>query len=241
MNSTGPSNCTLRNASLELSSLKYIKPDVIIAGKTTVAVNLDLDSQASSLVDEMLDEDSVDDDTKHRMRFEDLLRRAQEEDLTSIEDTNCIYRAGYDKQGRSVIVFIGKWFRHSQINLEKALLYLVRTVDPIVDQDYVVVYFHTRTSRDNIPSYWWIKHVYNTVTYNYKKNLKAFYVVHPTLWTKMTCWWFSTFMAPAIKNKIHNLNALTDLSSIVNEQDLGIPMFITEQDMVLNGLRYYQP
>lgn len=206
-----------------------------------MAVNLDLDSQASSLVDDMLDEDSVDDDTKHRMRFDDLLRRAQEEDLTSVEDTNCIYRAGYDKQGRSVIVFIGKWFRHSQINLEKALLYLVRTVDPVVDQDYVVVYFHTRTSRDNIPSYWWIKHVYNTVTYNYKKNLKAFYVVHPTLWTKMTCWWFSTFMAPAIKNKIHNLNALTDLSAIVNEQDLGIPMFITEQDMVLNGLRYYQP
>ena len=50
-----------------------------------------------------------------------------------------------------MIVFIGKWFSHSNMNLEKALLFLVKTLDPIVDQEYVVVYFHTRTSRDNIP------------------------------------------------------------------------------------------
>ena len=202
---------------------------------------MDLDSHASSL--ETLEDagNQPDEDAGHRLRFAELLRRAQAEDLTSIEDTHCIYRAGYDKQGRSVIVFIGKWFRHSQINLEKALLYLLKTLDPVVERDYVVVYFHTRTSRDNIPSYWWIKHVYNTVTHKYKKNLKAFYVVHPTLWTKMTCWWFSTFMTPAIKNKIHNLHALEELSAVVNQQDLGIPMFITEQDMVFNGLRYYQP
>ena len=29
---------------------------------------------------------------RHRMRFEEMLRRSQEEDLQSIEDTNCIYR-----------------------------------------------------------------------------------------------------------------------------------------------------
>ena len=46
------------------------------------------------------------------------MRRSREEDLTSIEETACIYRAaGYDKQGRAVIVFIGKWFRQSQVNL----------------------------------------------------------------------------------------------------------------------------
>ena len=48
-------------------------------------------------------------------------------------------------------------------------------------------------------------------------------------------------MAPAIKNKIYNMSALQDLSNVVNEKDLDIPMFITEQDMVFNGLRYYQP
>jgi hypothetical protein len=61
------------------------------------------------------------------------------------------------------------------------------------------------------------------------------------MWTKMTCWWFSTFMAPAIKNKIHNLQSLQDLSVVVDHKDLEMPMFITEQDMVFNGIRPYQP
>lgn len=178
---------------------------------------------------------------KHRIHYEDMLRRSQEEDLSSIEETSCIYRAGYDKQGRAVIVFIGKWFKHSQINLEKALLYLIRTVEPVADKDYVVVYFHTRTSKDNTPQYSWIKDVYRTLTYKYKKNLKAFYVVHPTLWAKITCWWFSTFMAPAIKNKIFYVKALEELNASMDVNGLSIPMFITEQDMTLNGIRYYQP
>ncbi|QQP35350.1 Uncharacterized protein FKW44_023546 [Caligus rogercresseyi] len=99
----------------------------------------------------------------------------------------------------------------------------------------------SKTSRDNIPSYGWIKDVYNTLSYRYKKNLKAFYIVHPTLWTKLTCWWFSTFMAPAIKNKILNIHALSELSEQVNTKELDLPMFITEHDMSLNGLRFYEP
>jgi hypothetical protein len=185
---------------------------------------------SSGFVSGSMDDDDADDEpsdqltpeaAKFRRRYRELLRRSREEDLTSVEETNCIYQAGYDKQGRAVIVFIGKWFKHSQIDLEKAFLYLLRVVEPIADHDYVVIYFHTRTSRDNIPSYWFIKEVcntkniknltqvkslfffspkvYNTLPYKFKKNLRRFFVVHPTVWTKVTCWWFSTFMAPAIK------------------------------------------
>ena len=76
---------------------------------------------------------------------------------------------------------IGKWFRYSDLDLDKSMLYLIRTLRPVVESgDYTVVYFHTRTCRDNIPHYWWIKHVYATLGYEYKKRLKAFYVVHPT-------------------------------------------------------------
>jgi hypothetical protein len=92
-----------------------------------------------------------------------------------VEDSNCLFRAaGYDKQGRAVIVFIGKWFRQSQMDLDKALLYLLKVVEPVADGgDYVVVYFHTKTSRENIPSYWWIKQIYNMLPYKFKKNLKV--------------------------------------------------------------------
>lgn len=66
-------------------------------------------------------------------------------------------------------------------------------------------------------------------------------MVHPTLWTKMTCWWFATFMAPAIKNKIFNMGGLEQLNAVVEQNELKLPMFIAEQDMVFNGIRYYQP
>ena len=32
-----------------------------------------------------------------------------------------------------------------------------------------------------------------------------FYTVHPSMWTRLTSWWFTTFMAPAIKQKLHNV------------------------------------
>ena len=61
----------------------------------------------------------------------------------------------------------------NQVDLDKALLYLLRVVEPVAGGEYVVVYFHTKTQRDNIPSYWWIKQIYNTLPYKYKKNLKV--------------------------------------------------------------------
>lgn len=181
---------------------------------------------------------------EERLRFEDLLAQSEEADLSSVEATNCVYVAGNDKQGRPVVVVIGKWFRYSDLDLDKVVLYLIRTLRPVVEAgDYVVVYFHTRTCRDNVPHYWWIKHVYNTLGYEYKKRLKAFYVVHPTLWTKMTCWWFTTFMAPAIKHKMHNVNALRHLwsSLAADTENLELPVFIEEHDMSVNGVRSYKP
>jgi hypothetical protein len=178
-----------------------------------------------------------------RMRFEELQAQAEDADLSEVEATNCIYVAGLDQHSRPVVVVIGKWFRYADLDLDKAILYLVRTLKPIVEAgDYTVVYFHTKTSRDTIPHYWWIKQVYNTLSYEYKKRLKAFYVVHPTLWTKMTCWWFTTFMAPAIKRKMHNVDALSYLFSTlsVDQDTLELPVFIEEYDMSVNGTRYYK-
>lgn len=176
-----------------------------------------------------------------RIRYEKLLEEAQTADLDEIAELGCIYQAGVDKLGRPVIVFIGKWFRYNDIDLDKAVLYLIKVLEPISARDYVVVYCHSRTSRDNIPSYYWIKEVYAMLPYRYKKNMKAFYIVHPTLWTKVTCWWFTTFMAPAIKHKIHNAHAIQDLSPTIESRNFEIPMFVTEHDMSINGLRFYQP
>jgi hypothetical protein len=173
--------------------------------------------------------------------FAELVRRSKEEDLTEVEKSGCLYQAGVDKQGRPVIVFIGKWFKPDSVSLEQALLYLIRTIDPVVERDYSVVYFCAKTSSENLISYWWLKEIYSQLPYHYRKNLKAFYTVHPSLWTRVTTWWFSTFLAPAIKHKIHNIHEVKELDSVINSTEFDIPMFIQEYDMSINGLRYYKP
>lgn len=52
-------------------------------------------------------------------RYERLLRRAKTEDLTEVSGIGCLYQSGVDRLGRPVVVFVGKWFPFSKINLDK--------------------------------------------------------------------------------------------------------------------------
>ncbi|XP_038220127.1 protein GDAP2 homolog [Zerene cesonia] len=173
--------------------------------------------------------------------YERLLRRARSEDLSEVSGIGCLYQSGVDRLGRPVVVFIGKWFPIADIDLDKALLYLIKLLDPIVRGDYVIAYFHTLASSANHPPFSWLKEVYTVLPYKYKKNLKAFYIVHPTFWTKMMTWWFTTFMAPAIKAKVHTLPGVEFLYSVMQPHQLDVPAFVTEYDMTINGIHYFQP
>ncbi|XP_012534676.1 protein GDAP2 homolog [Monomorium pharaonis] len=172
-------------------------------------------------------------------RYERLLRRAKMENLGEISGIGCLYQSGVDRQGRPVIVFLGKWFPASKINLEKAKMYLISILDPIVRGDYVIAYFHTLTNSNNHPTFQMLYDVYSVLPYKYKKNLKHFYIVHPTFWTKMMTWWFTTFMAPAIKRKVQNIQGLAHLYELMSPDQLEIPAYITEYDMKVNGLQYF--
>lgn len=174
-------------------------------------------------------------------RYERLLRRARTEDLSEVSQIGCLYQSGVDKLGRPVIVLVGKWFKFNEINLEKALLYLIYILYTVAKQDYVIIYFNTLTNGDNRPSMSWIREVYSVLEYKYRKNLKAFYIVHPTFWTKLMTWGFTTFMAPSIKDKVHGLGGLEYLYAVMDMDQLQIPTFIREYDMTVNGIQYYEP
>lgn len=54
-----------------------------------------------------------------RYRYERLLRRARTEDLSEVSGIGCLYQSGFDRLGRPVVVFCGKWFPVQDIDLEK--------------------------------------------------------------------------------------------------------------------------
>uniref|UniRef100_A0A1B0DR22 CRAL-TRIO domain-containing protein n=1 Tax=Phlebotomus papatasi TaxID=29031 RepID=A0A1B0DR22_PHLPP len=47
----------------------------------------------------------------------------------------------------------------------------------------------------------------------------------------MMTWWFTTFMAPAIKAKVHSLPGVEHLYAAITKDQLEIPAYITEYDM----------
>lgn len=61
----------------------------------------------------------VADDSFLFFRYERLLRRARTEDLSEVSGIGCLYQSGYDRLGRPVIVFCGKWFPAHEIDQEK--------------------------------------------------------------------------------------------------------------------------
>ncbi|KAL1122313.1 hypothetical protein AAG570_003718 [Ranatra chinensis] len=58
----------------------------------------------------------------NKERYDRLLRRAKTEDLSEISGIGCLYQTGVDRFGRPVIVFVGKWFRFKDINLDKVIM-----------------------------------------------------------------------------------------------------------------------
>ncbi|XP_005090009.1 protein GDAP2 homolog isoform X2 [Aplysia californica] len=176
-----------------------------------------------------------------RRRYDRLLQRAKSEDLTDVAAYHCLYRTGVDHFGRPIVVFVGKNYPAQTADPEKVLLYLIRVMDPVVETDFVLVYFHTLTSGANQPPMNYLKMVYSFLDHRYKKNLKQFYIVHPTWWSKLATWFFTTFTASDIKPKVHSLKGVQFLYSKMSPDQIDIPQFVHEHDIQVNGARYEVP
>lgn len=211
---------------------------VIVGHSAFAKMHGDLDKRRGSQHRRSLTVDSLTTEVQRKNKYERLLRKARLEDLRSIANLRCLYQSGEDKFGRPVIVFIGQRFKAFQLDLEKAVLYLIHTLDSIVQKDYVVVYFHTLTGGDHHPSLAFIREVYRCLDYKYKKNLRAFYIVHPTFWSRLLTWWFTTFTASSIKNKVQSLGGIEYLYYLISPEQLDIPQFIMDYDYKINGAHY---
>ena len=119
-----------------------------------------------------------------KMLYNSLLRQSRTTDHSHIQKLRWLYVNGVDRLGRSVIVIIGRHFQ-SNLNLERALLYFINTLDRIKDREYTLVYFHSEVNENHYIPVNFLRYVYDTVDPVYIRNLNAIYVVHPTIWFKL--------------------------------------------------------
>ncbi|XP_034061298.1 rho GTPase-activating protein 1 [Gymnodraco acuticeps] len=128
--------------------------------------------------------------------------------------------AGDDNFGRKVIVFNAcRMPPHHQLDHHKLLMYLKGTLDQYVESDYTLIYFHHGLTSENKPSLSWLRDAYREFDRKYKKNIKALYIVHPTMFIKTLLILFKPFISLKFGRKINLRESAESFLPPVKEYD----------------------
>ncbi|XP_044127084.1 rho GTPase-activating protein 1 isoform X2 [Bufo gargarizans] len=139
--------------------------------------------------------------------------------------------AGDDKFGRKIVVFNAcRMPPCHELNHFKLLQYLKLTLDQFVESDYTLVYLHHGLTSENKPSLGWLRDAYREFDRKYKKNIKALYIVHPTMFIKTLLILFKPIISFKFGRKIFYANYLSELEEIVKLDQLGIPEAVLKYD-----------
>ncbi|XP_076264003.1 rho GTPase-activating protein 1-like isoform X1 [Rhynchophorus ferrugineus] len=158
------------------------------------------------------------------------------EQFADIERYSIVDVKGDDIVGRKVIVvYAYRLPPVSEIDHGLLLNYLKYTLESYVKQDYSLIYFHYGLTSKNKPSFTWLVQAYKAFDRNYKKNLKALYLVHPTGFLKLVSQVLRPFISAKFGKKLNYIHNLKDLNNIVQISKLDIPIEVIEHDKKLNG------
>lgn len=175
------------------------------------------------------DNDDDDDDEDNELQYQELLNAAKKEDFRDLREADCLYRSGYDSEGRSIVVLIGSNLPGKTVCLDHLLLYMIYTLDSIVENDYVVAYFAAGQSSENRPPFKWIHKVYKIFDRKYKKNLKHLFIVQPTTWLKMSLRFLSALVSKKVWQKVQYLQSFQDIYSYMSPSMLRLPTNFVEK------------
>jgi len=172
-------------------------------------------------------------------KYQRWLQKARQSDLSKVTACNILRTDGVDSMGRRILSFVGRNYTNS-IDADMALCYFISTMDPVVNKDYVIVYYHTLVTSENQPSMSLMKQLYQITDQRYKENLKAIYVIHPTVWSKMFSWLYTTFNLGDVSKKIQNISMLRDLftRNLFDADQLSVPDFVVDHDKRIHKSTY---
>ncbi|KAI3359021.1 hypothetical protein L3Q82_015405, partial [Scortum barcoo] len=111
-------------------------------------------------------------------------------------------------------------YQHVMDNLFR---YVVGTLDLMVAENYVIVYLCAGGQKDKLPGISWLRECYTTIDRRLRKNLKGFYVVHPTWYIKALITIIKPFISSKFSRKLQFVNSLQDLSHFVPTEHVQIP------------------
>ena len=171
---------------------------------------------------------------ENKKRYLIYLRNAKTECLSSIAQHDPIFKMGFSGR-RMVLGYASRCIPGSKLEMSKAKLYFVKYMDSLVNQSYVLVYFHTLSEESNYFSQEFFESLYTLCEEKYKQNLHALYIIHPYFWFKVQAYKFLYFTANEIKERVWMVNSLKELCQHLGTTQLEIPQFILDYDLSKNG------
>ncbi|XP_078576393.1 uncharacterized protein LOC144862024 isoform X3 [Branchiostoma floridae x Branchiostoma japonicum] len=147
-----------------------------------------------------------------------------------------ISHGGYYGEGlNAIIVFAACYMPDSsrpdyKYVMDNLFLYIISTLELLVAEDYMIVYLHGGTPRQNVPSIGWLKKCYQMIDRRLRKNLKQLLIVHPSFWLKTIIRFTRPFISSKFYRKVVFVYSLSDLASKIPMEYIYIPEHIREYD-----------
>eukprot|EP00817_Percolomonadidae_sp_ATCC50343_P000358 CAMPEP_0117423582 /NCGR_PEP_ID=MMETSP0758-20121206/4161_1 /TAXON_ID=63605 /ORGANISM="Percolomonas cosmopolitus, Strain AE-1 (ATCC 50343)" /LENGTH=910 /DNA_ID=CAMNT_0005206825 /DNA_START=207 /DNA_END=2939 /DNA_ORIENTATION=- len=170
--------------------------------------------RASSVqTDVVIDESKAKKIQDQQEKYEALLKRAKNEDLSEIEKLNPLTFGGEDAAGRPIVILTTVPMT-SDLS-EKMVFYIIRSLDKVVDQDYsLIVCIDNETANAGIKNSF-AKMIYSSISRKYKKNLKTLYLVHAGWLIRTVITVFKTFISPKFWSKFKQIKDIRDMYEVL--------------------------
>ncbi|XP_055081098.1 bcl-2/adenovirus E1B 19 kDa-interacting protein 2-like protein isoform X1 [Periophthalmus magnuspinnatus] len=140
----------------------------------------------------------------------------------------------YGDEENDIIVFSSCFLPENSIDSYEEVMYhlfkyVMGTLELMVSQDYVVVYLCAGAQKNQVPGLGWLRDCYTTIDRRLRKNLKGFYVVHPTWFIKALITIVKPFISSKFSRKLRFVNSLQELSELVPTEQAQIPACVKEE------------
>lgn len=114
--------------------------------------------------------------------------------------------------------------------MNNLFLYVVKTLEQLVTEDYVLIYLHGGSGRGNVPPFPWLKKCYQLLDRRLRKSLKNLYMVHPTFWLKSVVWMARPFISSKFWRKLVYVKTLDELYQLVPVEKAAVPDKVKNYD-----------
>ncbi|KAJ6641618.1 Protein prune like 2 [Pseudolycoriella hygida] len=115
--------------------------------------------------------------------------------------------------------------------MDNLFLYVVKTLEQLVTEDYVLIYLHGGSSRGNVPPFPWLKKCYQLLDRRLRKSLKNLFMVHPTFWLKSVVWMARPFISSKFWRKLVYIRSLEELYHSVPVEKAAVPEKVKKYDV----------